>query len=287
MLAAAARTGNAAAFAAFSAVLGWAKSRSAAGQEWRAVFWASAAAQTVPLILLSVFGRDRTDETGGEGGAASLKKTASIRESLGVLRREACTPLFWLHMASRSSLMVYASFLLFVPSFMANCFGMTGSEAARVGSVYAIGCLTAVTLGSDRYGRLRRGWRAIADLIQLGSATGCALLLLGHVSGRIVLSPAVGSFLMFVWGASFAIPFYIPPSLYALGRGGRESSATIADAFDVGGFSLLAAFNGYVAGIQQNVMSEWTMAFVVLTACSITSMASLVTASIIDDSLKT
>jgi hypothetical protein len=34
----------------------------------------------------------------------------------------------------------------------------------------------------------------------------------------------------------------IPPSLYALSRGGTESSATIADVFDIGGFALLAAF---------------------------------------------
>ena len=32
----------------------------------------------------------------------------------------------------------------------------------------------------------------------------------------------------------------------ALERGGVQSSATIADVFDIGGFALLALFNGYV-----------------------------------------
>lgn len=40
-----------------------------------------------------------------------------------------------------------------------------------------------------------------------------------------------------------AIPFYLPSSMFALKRGGKDGSATIADAFDVCGFGLLAAFN--------------------------------------------
>jgi hypothetical protein len=57
---------------------------------------------------------------------------------------------------------------------------------------------------------------------------------------------------MFLWGFSFAVPFYIPPSMFALARGRKESSATISDVFDVVGFIMLALFNGYVASIQHN-----------------------------------
>ena len=54
---------------------------------------------------------------------------------------------------------------------------------------------------------------------------------------------------MFLWGFSLAIPFYLPSSMFSLKRGGKEGSATIADAFDVCGFGLLAVFNGFVARI--------------------------------------
>ena len=46
-----------------------------------------------------------------------------------------------------------------------------------------------------------------------------------------------------------AIPFYIPGTTFALKNGGKDGSATIADAFDVCGFGLLAVFNGFVARV--------------------------------------
>ena len=60
----------------------------------------------------------------------------------------------------------------------------------------------------------------------------------------------------------------VPPSLYALSRGGVKSSATIADIFDIGGFSLLALFNGYVAGIAHSKPAAWVPTFTITTACS-------------------
>ena len=67
---------------------------------------------------------------------------------------------------------------------------------------------------------------------------------------------------------SVSLILIVPPSLYALSRGGVKSSATIADCFDVGGFSLLAIFNGYVAGITHSKPSAWIPTFTITTACS-------------------
>jgi hypothetical protein len=67
----------------------------------------------------------------------------------------------------------------------------------------------------------------------------------------------------------------VPPSLYALARGGAKSSATIADVFDIGGFGLLAAFNGYVAGIEHAVKVAWVPTFQITTLCSLLSLLSL------------
>ena len=76
-------------------------------------------------------------------------------------------------------------------------------------------------------------------------------------------------------GFSFAIPFYIPPSLYALSRGGQASSATIADVFDIVGFVLLAIFNGYVASIAHEQPAAWIPTFIVTSGCSLVSFLAL------------
>jgi hypothetical protein len=80
---------------------------------------------------------------------------------------------------------------------------------------------------------------------------------------------------MFLWGFSFAVPFYIPPSMFALARGRKESSATISDVFDVVGFIMLALFNGYVASIQHNNITAWIRTFQILAGCAMTSLISL------------
>ena len=74
---------------------------------------------------------------------------------------------------------------------------------------------------------------------------------------------------------SLSLVFLVPPSLYALSRGGVKSSATIADVFDIGGFSLLAVFNGYVAGINHSTPAAWKPTFTVTTACSAISLVAV------------
>lgn len=52
----------------------------------------------------------------------------------------------------------------------------------------------------------------------------------------------------------------------------------VADAFDFTGFLLLAAFNGFVASRQQDILSTWFVPFIILTVCGATSLVSLVLA---------
>lgn len=85
--------------------------------------------------------------------------------------------------------------------------------------------------------------------IFLALSTGCLTLQWLFLKNIIKLSSELGSMIMLVWGFSLAIPFYLPSSMFSLKRGGNEGSATIADAFDVCGFGLLAVFNGFVARI--------------------------------------
>jgi sugar phosphate permease len=283
MIAAAARTGNASAFVIFAAVLQWCNNHLPAdGQPWRLVFGASAALQVVSICLLAYFGRippenlDGVIEEKKEEEAVLLEVSPKKKKSsLSTLRKEALKPEFWLHLMSRSALMVYGSFLLFVPTLMSQVYGLSNSQAAQVGSILAIGCLVSVTTCSQLYATLAKKKRIIGAISMCSLATLCALVQLAHTSGRIVLSPGLSALSMFLWGFSFAVPFYIPPSMFALARGGKESSATISDVFDIAGFGLLAVFNGYVASIRHSSLAAWVPTFQALAGCSLVSLVSL------------
>jgi hypothetical protein len=172
-------------------------------------------------------------------------------------------------------LMVFASFLLFVPTLMSRVYHTSSALAAQAGSVYALGCLLAVTLGSKVYGTLSRPSKLWTLACLLGMAAASSVGQLGNMSGWWTLSPSASLVLLFMWGLAFAIPFYIPPSLYALQYGGKQSSATISDVFDVGGFALLACFNGYTAGIEHSNPAAWIRSFQITTICAVTSYLTL------------
>ena len=170
--------------------------------------------------------------------------------------------------------------------------------AARVGSYYAMGCLVAVTILSPIYSKLsspsvpsraknnngivssildpttKKKLIAITLMLLVG-ATGSSIAQLGHMMNLWTLSVPLTSLSMFLWGLSFSIPFYIPPSLYALQKGGT-ASATIVDIFDIGGFTLLALFNKYVASIlNKTLRSSWIGTFQITTLCSLISYVAL------------
>jgi len=132
-----------------------------------------------------------------------------------------------MHLLSRSCLMLIASFLLFVPSYMTNAFQSAPAQSAKVGSLYAIGFLISVSIGSKPFANLSKvKYKVLSTVLLLGLVSCISICQMLHVSGVLTLSTFGGSFSMFLWGVGFAIPFYIPPSLYALHQGGKESSAT-------------------------------------------------------------
>jgi len=273
-LAASARTGNALAFVFFASFLQFLDGRMR--QAWRPIFAVSALLQLVPLTLLSIFGgRKQATKSRPSVGQKTVKTNP-----LATLRREAATPDFWLHLISRSVLMVFASFLLFVPTLMSQVYRTSHATGSQVGALYALGCLLSVTTCSQRYASLSKRNKAAAVVGLLGLGLGSSVAQWGHMAGAWQLPTVACAALMFLWGFSFAIPFYIPPSLFALERGGVESSATIADVFDVSGFALLAAFNGYVAGLPHSVPSAWIPTFQMTSACSLISLIALASAAL-------
>lgn len=280
-LATAARAGNSVAFAAFAWVLSIFQQRKWMVQYWRPVFLAATVAQIIPLMLLILLPtKEHKQPLPTARRSKKVDEEPSIRTSLRILQREGRKVDFWLHLISRSALMLFASFLLFVPTFMSSVFYLSSAGGAQVGSLYALGCLLSVSTLSKIYPKLQRKtkcWAVSAFL--LGGAAGSSFSILGHVLTWWKLPPIVCALLFFLWGFSFSVPFYLPPSIYALSRGGEQCSATIADAFDVGGFALLALFNGYVAGIKHSSIAAWVPTFIIMTGCSLTSFVALLAAT--------
>jgi len=259
-LAAAARTGNAAFFAIFAAML-------QRDLSWRSIFLVASGLQIVPLVLLS------TVQSNSMLKQQTLQKPNTVADSVRVAKEEAQKPAFWLHFISRSALMITASFLLFVPNVMTSIYGASPAVASQTASLYALGCLASVTLASPWFARTKR--KVLALSILLGGSLLSSLGHLGHILSWWNISSLGGALLFLVWGLAFAIPFYIPPSLYALSRGAQ--SGTIADMFDMGGFLLLAKFNGYVANIPvEGMWSMWATTFTMTSLCALVSYAALV-----------
>lgn len=272
VLAAGARTGNAVAFSMFAFVL-YLLENNRVQQPWRWVFFFSAALQTIPLGLLSYFGGKTVNREDSPHEIAVLPSGAkSYQLSLDILRREAKTPEFWLHMISRSCLMVFASFLLFVPTLMKSVYGCSNALASQIGSIYAIGCLLSVSFASRMFSSLPKKKKVLASCFLLLLATISSVMQLAHVSGWVTLSAGMAAFSMFLWGFAFSIPFYLPPSLYALQKGGKYGSASIADCFDFLGFTLLAVFNQYVGSIAHQLPAAWIPCFQLTTGAALVSL---------------
>ena len=204
--------------------------------------------------------------------------------------------------------MVLVSFLLFIPTFMTQCYEISTAQAARVGSMFALGCLASVSslaaktypssdsaqamqsksfLQSNNNQSLTPVYKRKAYFMAmfLSLSTACLTAQMLFLKNVINLSSTMGSMLMFLWGFSLAIPFYLPSSMFSLKRGGKEGAATIADAFDVSGFGLLAVFNGFVArvigGGNFNLVHHkqaWIPVFSLMLGGSIVAMLSLFSA---------
>jgi hypothetical protein len=218
-LAMAARIGNALGFAFFASLLQWTITGVSAPsiEEWRWVYRAAALIQIIPLTMLTHYGSGVTNK------GMTYKREASVTasrldQSLSILRYQARKPEFWLHLISRSLIMVLVSFLLFIPSFMTQCYDMTSSSSARVGSLFAMGCLLSVSTLSEKtfpsVGKITNGPResrliqvhyrrkAYSMLAFLATSTLCLLIQTIFLRGTISLTPLIGSLLIFLFGFS-------------------------------------------------------------------------------------
>ena len=220
-LAMAARLGNTISFTAFASLLQWASTRSTiqvSNSVWRLVYRASSIIQLVPLFMLTYFEKKKSrisddNKTSKDNPQIKSKERSTLRQSLSILGQQSKTLEFWLHLISRSIIMVLVSFLLFIPSYMTQCFDMSSGASARVGSAFAMGCLLAVSTLSEktypsdvtrqrssRSKTYRR--KAYAMTGFLTTATICLMLQTAFLQNIVNLTPVLGTLLMFLFGFS-------------------------------------------------------------------------------------
>ena len=223
----AARSGNAISFAFFAWLLQWATSGvtaqtpNAIDSSWRLVFRASGVIQLLPLMMLTYFGRKgaRPEDLTipNRSSLVETKKQQTLKDSLAILFQQSRTIEFWLHLISRSVIMVLVSFLLFIPSYMTQCFEMSSASSARVGSMFALGCLLSVSsLAEKSYPSVHTAnsntraakptsiyrRKAYSMLAFLAAATGCLASQTAFLHNLISLSPRMGTIMMFLFGFS-------------------------------------------------------------------------------------
>jgi len=182
----------------------------------------------------------------------------------------------------RSSLMVFGSFVLFVPSFMSQVFGLDPVSSSNVASLYSAGCLTSLLFSSSKFSNLSKQGKKIALRITLSIGAIASLLTyfltyfqttskFGFHTSPLV--PALPALCMFLWGLSFPLAFYFPPTVYALRSGGKVAAATVTDSLDFFAFGALAGFNRWVAGVDGR--EGWGDVLLVCTALVLSSIGVL------------
>ena len=95
-----------------------------------------------------------TTTTTGSVAFAAAMSLSSFSQTWKIVIQEIQRLEFWFHWINRSVLMVYASILLFVPTILCQLYQTSSSFGSHVGSIYALGCLLAMLLGSQRYSTL-------------------------------------------------------------------------------------------------------------------------------------
>ena len=207
-------------------------------QNFRTIFLAGGVANLIPVGILLLTKTMMRRSIVNKNSATPSETSININDSLKQLKHLLRTDVEFYRVAIlRSCLMVFGSFVLFVPSFFEFLFGVAG---AKVGGVYSGGCLAMLLFSTKIYPKLNeeRKKRVLRGSLLAGLLS--ALTCLATTSNIISPNRNLITFAMFGWGLSFPLAFYFPPTLYALERG---SAATITDAMDFLGFIMLAFFN--------------------------------------------
>jgi OPA family sugar phosphate sensor protein UhpC-like MFS transporter len=235
---------------------------------WREMLWIAAALGGCIALFYGLKMRDRPampipDEDASPSGETTTADRPphpfddlTLRQALP---RIFASLRFWLIACSLMGLTILWDYLIVVPQFLKDTYGLSLAQASRAASAIPLGSLISVLAGGYVFDRLDRKTMGIVMAGLLTVATGCLLLLATLGTGTNVMLVVLP--LLFLFGLCVSPCYYIPCSVFSIDFGGRHSGFLVA-ILDAIGFAATATF--YVFGTALAKRMGWTMFLYVL-----------------------
>lgn len=227
------------------------------GYTWRQVFCAPAAVQLV-LVILCIWQhitvkRIQATSTAADEAATSPVKLADKRAHA---EAEAVQKSVWAQVLSTDFLLMFVPkcalfiltqwFMNFVGLFLPYAFGFTKAAATNAISVPNAGQMVAlIYIGAGVYKRIGalRQAQVVTAMLLVNLLVPVMLRFRTYLPFvELLLLP-----ILFLWGLSFAVPFYLPAGTFALELGGKRNGALFTNLFDAGGFTVCSVWNRFAA----------------------------------------
>ncbi|KAA1259698.1 Regulatory protein UhpC [Rubripirellula obstinata] len=146
-------------------------------------------------------------------------------------------------------LTIMMDFLVFIPIYLSESLGISGSAASMAGSSFPAGMFAALLLTSFVYDNLSKRtlvW-ALGGMLTLGCGCVIALSNLAFVSESIRSPVAIA--VLFLLGLSISPAYYVPMSVFSVRFGGKHSGMLVSliDVFGYCGAMLFNFFGGSIA----------------------------------------
>lgn len=228
---------------------------------WRSIFVLSAVITLVVVAILFFFLKDKPTDV-GLSELADPKSTdedaintrehhaldqANWHEALLAFTKSGR---FWSIGFGIIFLTIMMDFLVFIPIYLSESLGLSGSAASMAGSSFPAGMFAALLLTSFVYDKLSKRslvW-TLGGMLTLGCGCVVALSNLGIVSDSIRSPVAV--VVLFLLGLSISPAYYVPMSVFSVRFGGKHSGMLVS-LIDVFGYCGAMMFNFFGGSIAQ------------------------------------
>ena len=255
---------------------------------WRRVFAVAAALQAgILAIYIALSGQIITrhgpsiTSTGKVNSAADDQNAAPAPapSALKLLSSACQSSVFWGMLLGKATLLGVGQFIGFISLYLETGLGMSAAAASSFSGLFALGSLLSNLLASRIYRSLPRKTRirsvTVANLVGVAAP----LLLWAHANHPLLLPvalrvPSVLT-LLTVWGAAWALAFYIPPGVIALDIGGTHHAALVTNIADGAGFTVAACFSLLAMPLGRRGGAAWGKVHLVLASFSAMALLSL------------
>ena len=157
---------------------------------------------------------------------------------------------FWLMFIPKVVLFTYTQFFMnFVGPMLYANYDYSHGVATQTAGLCSFGSVIGLLyLGDGVYKKLApRSKVVLVSSMLLMCLIVPTILIFGNDIPGFVVAP-----LLFVWGLSYALPFYLPPGEFALEIGGKSASAFFTNMFDAGGFTMSFFWNRWTTQMSKD-----------------------------------